>query len=201
MNEFASKNENPIDLSKISEPLRGTAEKALAAGRDVQAAAVDLANSSTEALKGNASELMDAAKDIASHAGDRIQEKVSEQKGAGADYVNSLADTMRRAAGEFDADIPLAGTYIRKAAAQVESAANALREGNLNDLVQGAQSFARNQPTAFLGLAVLAGFGVVRFLKSSTAPSGLGAEVEPGGGNFQQSRQPTQRAANSSNYQ
>jgi hypothetical protein len=33
--------------------------------------------------------------------------------------------------------------------------------------VRGAQSFARRQPTAFLGMAVLAGFGVVRFLKSS----------------------------------
>jgi len=33
--------------------------------------------------------------------------------------------------------------------------------------VRGAQSFARRQPTAFLGIAVLAGFGVVRFLKSS----------------------------------
>jgi hypothetical protein len=33
--------------------------------------------------------------------------------------------------------------------------------------VRNAQSFARRQPTAFLGIAVLAGFGVVRFLKSS----------------------------------
>jgi hypothetical protein len=35
-------------------------------------------------------------------------------------------------------------------------------------LVRNAQSFARRQPTAFLGMAVLAGFGVVRFLKSSS---------------------------------
>jgi hypothetical protein len=34
-------------------------------------------------------------------------------------------------------------------------------------LCREAQSFARRQPTAFLGIAVLAGFGVVRFLKSS----------------------------------
>jgi hypothetical protein len=100
---------------------------------------------------------------------------VAQQKGAGADYVSNLAQTMRRAAGEFDAEVPIAATYIRKAADQVTSAADALREGNLNDLVQRAQSFARNQPTAFVGLAVLAGFGAVRFLKSasgkSTAPA------------------------------
>jgi hypothetical protein len=40
--------------------------------------------------------------------------------------------------------------------------------GSFNDLMRNAQSFARRQPTAFLGIAVLAGFGVVRFLKSSS---------------------------------
>ena len=117
---------------------------------------------------GHASDLLDAAKDIASDAGNRLQEKVAEQKVAGADYVNNLADALRRAAGEFDNDVPIAGDYIRKAATQVANAADALKSGRLSDLVQGAQSFAKNQPTAFLGLAVLAGFGVVRFLKSSS---------------------------------
>jgi hypothetical protein len=94
---------------------------------------------------------------------------VAQQKGAGADYVSNFAQTMRRAAGEFDAEVPIAATYIRKAADQVTNAADAFREGNLNDLVQRAQSFARNQPTAFVGLAVLAGFGAVRFLKSASS--------------------------------
>jgi hypothetical protein len=50
----------------------------------------------------------------------------------------------------------------------VEGASDSIRTGNLNDLVRNARSFARRQPTAFLGRAVLAGFGVVRFLKSSS---------------------------------
>ena len=41
-----------------------------------------------------------------------------------------------------------------------------LREGNFSDLVQGAQKFARSQPTAFFGLALLAGFGAIRFLRA-----------------------------------
>ena len=77
-------------------------------------------------------------------------------------------NTMRRAAREFDTDLPIAGTYIRKAASQIEGVSDHIRNGNLNDLVRNAQSFARRQPTAFLGLAVLAGFGAVRFLKSSS---------------------------------
>jgi hypothetical protein len=151
-----------------SQTPKGVADQALAMGRNIQNAAADLAGASAEALRGHASELVDSAKEIASETGDRLQKTMVEQKGAGADYVGNLAQTMRRAAGEFDADVPLAATYIRKAADQVTNAAEALREGNLNDLIRGAQSFARNQPTAFLGLAVLAGFGAIRFLKSAS---------------------------------
>lgn len=82
---------------------------------------------------------------------------------------------MRRAASEFDGDLPIAGTYIRKAASHVEGVADTIKTGNFSDLVRGAQSFARRQPTAFLGIAVLAGFGVVRFLKSSANDSGSGS--------------------------
>jgi hypothetical protein len=41
-----------------------------------------------------------------------------------------------------------------------------VRDGKL---VADVQGFARRQPTAFLGAAVLAGFAAVRFLKASTA--------------------------------
>ena len=168
---------NPLNSTAINPAVESAADKAVAVGRDIQKTALDLANSSTDALKEHASQLVDAAKGIASDAGTRLQAKVAERQGAGADYVNTLADTMRRAAREFDAEVPLAGTYIRKAADQVDNAAAAWRSGNLNDLVQGAQSFAKNQPTAFLCLAVLAGFGVVRFLKSSSDTGS--EEVDP----------------------
>jgi hypothetical protein len=173
---------NPArNVANTDDLLKATGDAALAAGRQIQNTATDLAHSSAEALKGHASEFMDAAKDIGSQAGNRLQEKVAEQKGAGADYVSNVAGTMRRAAGEFDSDIPLAATYIRKAASQVESAGDALREGNFNDLLRGAQLFARNQPTAFFGLAVLAGFGAVRFLKSSSGPSSSEAATSVAG--------------------
>jgi len=146
---------------------RSMADQALSASREIKDKAIDVATASAESIKGQASEFAGAAKDVASQATDKFKQAVEGQKTAGADYVGSLAGTIRRAAREFDDDLPIAGNYIRKAASQVEGVADKLRTGNFNDLVQGAQSFARRQPTAFLGLAVLAGFGVVRFLKSS----------------------------------
>ena len=167
----------------IGEGTQGIADKALAAGRDAGTAAMDLARSSAETLKSQASQLNGVVQDVASEAGQRLQDKVAEQKSVGADYVNDLADTIRRAAGEFDASAPLAATYIRKAAEHVDGAGRALREGNLADLVQGATSFARNQPTAFLALAALAGFGVVRFIKSApgqASSQGVGSAMRAG---------------------
>jgi hypothetical protein len=174
MNETGIKAYQPAQV----EPIRDVAEPAKAAGRDFQSAAVDLASTSAEALKGHAS-AVEAAKDLASTAQDRLQDKVAEQKSLGADYVNNFADAMRQAADHFDAEVPVVGTYMRKAAVQLESAADALREGNFNDLVQGAQKFARNQPTVFFGLALLAGFGAVRFLKSATVDSDRNGGAPP----------------------
>ena len=142
-------------------------DQAADAGRELKEKATDFAEASAEKLKEQASEFADAGKDMASQATDRLKDTVSEQKSAGAEYIGTLAETMRRAAREFDNDLPVAGKYIRKAAAQVENVSDSIKTGDFNDLIRGARSFARRQPTAFLGLAALAGFAAVRFLKSS----------------------------------
>lgn len=156
-------------FEKAATAAKSVTDQARAAGRDLKDKAIGLAGASSETIKDQASDFVDAAKDVASQATDKLKQTVDGQKNAGGEYVGSLADTLRRAAREFDRDLPIAGAYIRKAASQVEGAADLIKTGNFNDLVRGAQSFARRQPTAFLGMAVLAGFGVVRFLKSSAS--------------------------------
>jgi len=182
-----------------SNTAKSVADQALSVGRDLKDKALGMASSSTDTLKDQASEFVDAAKGVASQATGKLKEAVDGQKTAGAEYVGNLADTMRRAAREFDGDLPIAGVYIRKAASQVESVADSIKTGDFNDLVRGAQSFARRQPTAFLGMAVLAGFGMVRFLKSSandSASSGTG--MRPEGGSYQPGRPQAGSAPNRS---
>jgi hypothetical protein len=168
--------------NSATEQAKSVADQALAASRDLKEKAVSMAGSSAEAIKGRASDAMDAAKDMASQATDKLKQQVDSQKNIGADYVGNLADTMRRCAREFDHDLPIAGAYIRKAAAQIEGVSDQIKIGNFNDLVKGAQAFARRQPTAFLGLAVLAGFGAVRFLKSSAQSSDASSQPDRGSG-------------------
>jgi hypothetical protein len=181
--EFRNTDKNPSSsashgFERAASATKGPADQALSAGRDLKDKAMEMAGSSTEAIQDHASDFVDAAKDVASQAKDRLKETVEDRKDAGGEYVGSLADTMRRAAREFDHDLPIAGTYIRKAASQVEVASDLIKHGSFDDLVHSTQSFARRQPTAFLGMAVLAGFGVVRFLKSSVETSeGGGSRV------------------------
>jgi type VI protein secretion system component VasK len=136
------------------------AEQAVSAGRE-------FADSSAQSVKAHAAEFAESAKEFASEAGETLKQRAYSEKNAGADYIGNIAEAIRRASREFDNDMPIAGVYMRKAASRVEDISDTIQQGDIQDLVRGVQSFARRQPTAFLGIAVLAGFGVVRFLKSS----------------------------------
>jgi len=117
-----------------------------------------------------ATTVADSAKDWASKANEKLLNTVEEQKAAGADFVTGMAGALRRAANEFG-EVPQAAQYIRLAANQIDSVSDAFRKRDLNQLVSDVQGFARRQPTAFVGIAVLAGFAAVRFLKTSTGTS------------------------------
>lgn len=159
--------------------VQDTANEAVEAGRDLKDRVVGLAESSVEQARARAEEFAETAKEFASEAGETLKQRAYEQKEAGADYISNIADAIRRASHEFDNDLPIAGLYMRKAASKVEEISDTVHYGDLSTLVRGVQDFARRQPTAFLGLAVLAGFGAVRFLKSSGGPAHASGMTDP----------------------
>lgn len=188
--KFPKPSSNPSPgMSDASGAAKGLSQQAASAGRDLKDKAAEFAGSSSDALKGRAGDFVDAAKGVASQAADKLKELVDDQKTAGADYVHGVADAMRRAAREFEREVPIAATYMRKAADQVENVSQSIKNGDIEDLIRTAQTFARRQPTAFFGIAALAGFGIVRFLKSSSAGGGSNADFSSSSsGNQQQMR-------------
>jgi len=118
------------------------------------------------AMKEQAGSVAESTKDFAAKASEKVASAVEEQKAAGADFVRGMAGSIRRAASEFS-QIPQAAQYMRLAADQVDSASDAFRRRDLNQLVSDVRDFARRQPTAFFGAAILAGFAVVRFFRSN----------------------------------
>lgn len=151
-------------------------------GREVKGQATELTKSAADAVKTQAANLTESAKDVAVDAGERLRASVREQKVAGADYVGNVANIVRRTAYEFDTDIPQAGHYIRKAAAQLENVSQAMRNRDMSEIVGNVQDFARKQPTAFFGAAVLIGFAAVRFFKSGSGVSSVAAPAPNAGG-------------------
>jgi hypothetical protein len=162
-NEFSVSNNG-----RAGAKTEGVVKQAQAFGRDVKDQASELAQSATEVVKTQAGNMADSAKEMASDVGSKLRTSMTEQKTVGADYVGNVANIIRRTAYEFDGEMPQAGHYIRKAAAQLDNVSQALRDKDLSEIVGNVQDFARKQPTAFLGAAVLVGFAAVRFLKSST---------------------------------
>jgi hypothetical protein len=153
----------------------GIVDQAKEFGRDMKGQASALTQSATEAVKAQAGNLTEQAKGVASNAGEKLRASVSEQRAVGADYVGNVANIIRRTAYEFDSDIPQAGHYIRKAAAQLENVSDAMRNRDMSEIVGNVQDFARKQPTAFFGAAVLLGFAAVRFLKSGSSSTAIAA--------------------------
>jgi hypothetical protein len=145
---------------------KGSSTSVASPGTQVPAAVHPAASNASE----QATNLADAAKDVASKASKKLLSSVAEQKTAGADFVSGTAGALRRAANEFG-ELPRAAQYIRLAANHVDSVSDAFRKRDLSQLVSDVQGFARRQPTAFLGIAALAGFAAVRFLKTSRATS------------------------------
>ena len=158
-----------------AERSRPLVQEAREVASDLKQEASRVAEHAAEQVKAKTSELSESAKGLASAAPEKMRTAVEDQKNAGADFVSGLAGAVRRAAAEFDDQLPQAGQYIRRAAEQIDGASEALRRRDLGQLVGEVQDFARRQPTAFLGAALLAGFAAVRFLKSSTESGTAGS--------------------------
>jgi len=89
------------------------------------------------------------------------------QTAVGADYLTGIANSLRRASLHFETPMPNAGEYVDKAASQLENFADTLRARDPAELVNEVRNFARREPAVVVCGAVIAGFAIVRFLKSS----------------------------------
>lgn len=172
--DLNTRNEN-VSQGRNTNSAQNLRDQAADAGAEIKQRAGDVLRASTDTARDKFKEAADAAKEVASGAADRFQDQAREQQHSGADFVGRFAGNIREAARAFENDVPLAARGINSAAEYVDEAADKIRNGSLRDLVDGATDFAKRQPAAFLGLSVLAGFAVVRFLKASGGSSASGS--------------------------
>lgn len=116
-----------------------------------------------------AEDLKAAKQELGSAAADKAEALAEQGKQAGYEGGVGLANAARRAADDLEGSSPEIARHVRTAADSIESVANSLRERSVGDLMHDATGFARQQPAAFFGAAVLAGFAIARFAKSSAS--------------------------------
>ena len=63
--------------------------------------------------------------------------------------------------------MPKAAEVVHASAFRLEQGASALRDRSVDELMSGINDVARRQPLALFGGALVAGFAISRFLKSS----------------------------------
>lgn len=119
----------------------------------------------------NASRTAEKARNLFGDVSDAVKNQArgvaEEQKTVGAERIGSLGKAMHNAADELGREVPGAAGYIHSAADRLETASSALRERDVDELVNGVSAFMRRQPATTFAGAVLAGFALSRFLKSS----------------------------------
>jgi hypothetical protein len=135
--------------------------------------------SNMDTIKENVSALADSAKATLLDAAEPVKEKALEvaaqKKDLGADQIRVVATAVHGAASALESEMPQFAGYIHDAGQRLEKAASELRDGDMDEIMSKLGQFARNQPAIVFGGAMIAGFALSRFLKSSAQqPNGNG---------------------------
>jgi hypothetical protein len=80
----------------------------------------------------------------------------------GIDTIRHLAGAIEGAAESLGPEVPQLAGFVREAAQTVERLSTDLRERSLGEIATSVSNFARQEPVAFFGGAVLAGFVLAR---------------------------------------
>jgi hypothetical protein len=149
---------------------RASSEAGGSATEALRSTAEQVKEQVTEQVKEKAGEFKRQAKETANEVRDRARSLADQQKHAAVGRVEGIAHALRTASDELrDQGQPMVAEYSRYAAEGLESMARSLDRREVGDFVDGLEQFARERPVAFLGGAMVAGFALARFMKSSSA--------------------------------
>lgn len=134
------------------------------AGESSPGTAKDLASRA----KAAAGQAQGQASNIAGKAGEQVNSQLASQKDRVAEGLGGFAQSLRQTGQQMrDQDqIGLTG-YVDRAASQVESFSDYLRQHDMGQLVDDVERFARREPALFIGGAFVLGLLGARFMKSS----------------------------------
>lgn len=113
---------------------------------------------------------------LAADAKDAMRDIAAARKEAAADYMRAVCAAIDRGAEELEAK-GRAGTAsaMRQASSEIVDLARRVSDREPKELLGEVQGFARRHPAITFGLAALAGFAAMRFIKSSAESTAGGS--------------------------
>jgi hypothetical protein len=153
-----------IGAGPAGAPTSQPATDTVSAGDPARSAADEI----VDAGKEKASELKHEVHEATEQAKEQVRSAATQQKDAAARQMDGFAHALMAAADDLrERGQDFAAEYVREAASGLERASGAVRERDLDEIMANVEAFARRQPVAFLGGAVVAGFGIARLMRSS----------------------------------
>ena len=135
----------------------------------------------TDEAKQKTSEVVEQAKqksgEVVEQTRTRAFDMMDEQKSRAAEGLGGVASALRQTGETLrTGDQAQFGQYADREAEAVERFSDELRNKDVNELMHGAERFARREPELFLGGAMLLGLVAARFMKASSRRSRQGMQ-------------------------
>ena len=100
-------------------------------------------------------------------AGEKLRTYADEGKGKASNLLEEFGGVLSDAARSVDERLGgQYGEYAHRAAGAVTDFAGKVREKNVDDFVDDAKEFVRKSPVIAIGIAAVAGFALVRVLRT-----------------------------------
>lgn len=113
------------------------------------------------------SQARDQISTLRDSAGEKIRAFADDGKGKASGLLDELGGVLTDAAHSVDSRLgEQYGEYAHRAAAGVSNLAGRVREKNVDDFVDDAKEFVRKSPVIAIGIAAVAGFALVRLLRT-----------------------------------
>lgn len=120
------------------------------------------------------SQVREQVSTIKSQAGTRIRGIADEGKekatGLLDDFSEVIGEAARAVDGKFGEDY---GAYAHRAAGAVSGLAEKVRGKSVDDLIDDTRDFVRKSPAIAIGIAAIAGFALIRLLKTGLEDVGV----------------------------
>lgn len=152
----------------------GMGTRTSSTGSSMEASTEASIHDEKERVKQKAKEAADQVRQKTTEAIRNAEEQgramAEEQKQQVADQVGSIGHALHTSAQHLhEENQRIVAHYLDQAAARFDRVSQNLRDNSVGRLISQVEDFARRQPGVFLGGAVVTGFLLARFLKSSAS--------------------------------